>query len=74
MSNPIGGMKQVDREQMEQLAVEFLHQTSNDKKLKGLVGKQSRINIHLDEIRNFNPKLADYVLRHPIEAIKIFED
>ena len=30
--------------------------------------------MNIDELRQFNPKLASYILRHPLEAIKMFED
>jgi len=39
-----------------------------------LVGRGSRYNVNIDELREFNPKLANYVLKNPIEAIKMFED
>mgnify|MGYP001613044590 CR=1 len=28
----------------------------------------------MDEVRKFNPKLASYIIKHPLEAIKMFED
>ena len=34
----------------------------------------TRFNVNIDELRQFNPKLASYILRHPLEAIKMFED
>jgi DNA replication licensing factor MCM3 len=39
-----------------------------------MFGKQNRFDVNIDELRQFNPKLATFVLRQPIEAIKIFED
>jgi hypothetical protein len=28
----------------------------------------------MDELRQFNPRLAQFVLRKPLEAIKMFQD
>ena len=39
-----------------------------------MIGKQNRFDVNIDELRQFNPKLANYVLKQPIEAIKMFED
>ncbi len=34
----------------------------------------SRFNVNVDELRQFNPRLASYVVHHPLESIKMFED
>ncbi len=44
------------------------------KKIKAIIGRGSRFNVNIDELRIFNPKLANFVVKHPIEAIKMFED
>ena len=36
--------------------------------------KGRRFNINIDNLRQFNPRLATFVTKHPIEAIKMFED
>jgi hypothetical protein len=36
--------------------------------------KGKRFNISIDNLRQFNPKLATFVTKHPIDAIKMFED
>ena len=69
-----GGLMERERLEMAQLATDFLSQNTNEKKLKNMLGRQSRLSVNLDDLRRFNERLADFVLRHPIEAIKIFED
>lgn len=39
-----------------------------------MIGKQSsRLEINLDDLRQFSPDLAKYVVKNPIEAINMFE-
>ena len=44
------------------------------KRIKNMIGRQTRVNIYIDEVRKHNPKLSQYIRQKPIEAIKIFED
>jgi DNA replicative helicase MCM subunit Mcm2 (Cdc46/Mcm family) len=37
-------------------------------------GRGVRFNINIDELRQFNPRLANMVLKNPIQAVKMFED
>jgi len=39
-----------------------------------MIGRGTRLNIDIDEVRKFNPRLSNYIKANPIEAIKIFED
>ena len=39
-----------------------------------MIGRGNRLNINMDEVRQFNPRLANYIIRNPIEAIRFFED
>lgn len=39
-----------------------------------MIGRGQRLNVNIDEIRQFNPKLSQYIAKKPIEAIKMFED
>jgi len=39
-----------------------------------MLGRSNRLNINMDELRTFNPRLAQFVLRKPLEAIKMFQD
>ena len=37
-------------------------------------GKGARFNVNIDELRQFNPRLANFVVKSPIDAIKMFEN
>lgn len=37
-------------------------------------GRGTRLNLDIDEIRSFDPRLSRYIVKHPIEAIRMFED
>jgi DNA replication licensing factor MCM3 len=58
----------------QELAQEFMNNDEVVKRIRGIMGRGSRLNVNIDEIRTFNPKLANFVVKHPIEAIKMFED
>ena len=51
-----------------------MNREENVKRMRGVIGNKSRFNVNMDELRAFNPKLSSFVLKHPIEAIKMFED
>ncbi len=42
--------------------------------MKGIIGKSNRFSVNIDELRTFNPRLANFVVKNPIEAIKMFQD
>jgi DNA replicative helicase MCM subunit Mcm2 (Cdc46/Mcm family) len=84
MSNQINsaGMSQMglplnsDQEkfQMQEAANEFMNLPESRERIRGLIGRGTRFNLNIDEIRQFNPKLSQFISKKPIEAIKIFED
>ena len=52
-----------------------MNKEENLKRIRGMFSKdQSRLNVNIDELRTFNANLANYIIKHPIEAIKMFED
>jgi DNA replicative helicase MCM subunit Mcm2 (Cdc46/Mcm family) len=54
---------------------QFLKKTENQKRIKEMIGnRQKRLGISIDEVRQFQPDLASFIVRSPIEAIKMFED
>lgn len=59
---------------MEDAANEFLQNTENQKRIRNMVGNKTRLNINIDEVRKFNPQLANYIKSKPIDGIKMFED
>ena len=44
------------------------------KRIKNLLGRGKRLNVSIDEVRQFRPKLSAYIVRQPIEAISAFEE
>lgn len=53
---------------------EFMDLNETKKRITNLMGRGSRLNVNIDEIRNFNPRLANFITRNPIASIKAFED
>lgn len=37
-----------------------------NKKIRGMLGKQTRLNINMDDLRKFNEKLHSHVKKNPI--------
>ena len=58
---------------MRTRALEFLDQTENKKRIREMIGRGQRLNVNIDEVRAFDPKLSQYITRNPIEAINMFE-
>lgn len=57
------------------MAQDFFNKGDLPKRIRGMVGtNQNRFNINIDELRQANDRLANFVVRNPVEAIKIFED
>ncbi len=75
-SNPVGGLIQSDAEklQLQEMIQDFLNHQESQKKIRALLGKGNRLTVNMDELRTFNPRLANYVLRDPLAAIKMFQD
>lgn len=36
--------------------------------------KNPRFNVNIDELRKFNPRLAQFVIKDPLAALKMFQD
>ena len=60
--------------QMQETANEFMSLPENRDRIRGMIGRGHRFNVNIDEVRQFNGRLSQYIARNPIEAIKIFED
>lgn len=45
-----------------------------NKKIRGMLGKQTRFSVNMDDLRKFNEKLHNYVKKNPIQGIKMFTD
>lgn len=63
------------KEQMKDLVGDYMAHRDMKKKVSSMIGKsQNRLGVSLDEIRHFNPELANYCMKNPIEAISMFEN
>jgi DNA replicative helicase MCM subunit Mcm2 (Cdc46/Mcm family) len=59
---------------MKSAAAEYMSKREQQKRIQNLIGKQgSRLEVNLDDLRQFSPDLAKYVTKNPIEAINMFE-
>lgn len=63
-----------DKLQLQEMVQDFLNHQESQKKIRGLLGRGNRLNVNMDELRQYNPRLANYVLREPLAAIKMFQD
>ena len=62
------------KEAMKIAAAEFMGKDAQKQAIRQMMGKQNtRFDINLDNLRQFNQDLARYVTKNPIEAINIFE-
>ena len=59
---------------MQDSVLEFMNSSEMKKRVRSLVGNGNRLNVNIDEIRSLNPGLARYIIKNPIEAIRMFED
>ena len=71
-----GGQQNADRDKLDMMdkVNEFMNNTEIKKRIKQLQGHGTRLNLDIDEIRSFDPRLSKYIIKNPIEAIKMFED
>ncbi len=60
--------------QMQEMVQDFLNHQDSQKKIRGIIGKGNRLTVNMDELRQHNPRLAQFVLRDPLFAIKMFQD
>ena len=59
---------------MQEAANDFMSLPENRGRVKDMIGRGQRFSVNIDEVRQFNPRLSQYIIKKPIEAIKIFED
>ena len=68
----LSGM-QVDDNEMNEIIDQFLRKTNFKDSFRSAVADKSRFNVKLDEVREFSPKLSQFLLKNPIKAINLFE-
>ena len=58
------------------MVADYMNHNEINKRVRNLVNqtnsKNVRFNINMDELRDFNPRLANYVSQDPLSAIKMF--
>ena len=65
----------VEKLQYQEMVQDYLNHQSTTKDIKNMMTtKGKRLTINIDNLRQFNPRLATFVIKHPIDAIKMFED
>lgn len=52
----------------------FMNEKEVKKRMDELIDNGKRLNVNIDEVRKKSPRLAAFIVRTPIEAIKMFED
>ena len=69
-----GGLISNDAEklQLQEMVQDFLNHQESQKKIRSILGRQNRLNVNMDELRQFNPRLAAFVLRDPLSGVKMF--
>lgn len=55
-------------------AADFLALNENLKKIKDMVGKSNRLTLNIDDIRRRDPGLANFIIKSPLAAIRVFEE
>jgi DNA replicative helicase MCM subunit Mcm2 (Cdc46/Mcm family) len=66
-----------ERLQLQESAQDYLNSQEIQKRIRSILSgprQATRFNINIDELRAQNPNLAKFVLHHPLEGLKMFED
>jgi hypothetical protein len=58
--------------QMQEMVQDYLNNQETNKRVRNIIGRQTRFNVNMDELRQFNPRLAQFVTKDPISAIQMF--
>jgi hypothetical protein len=56
----------MDKIQLQELAQEFMNTTDVNKRVRSMIGKQTRFNVNMDDLRKFSDRLHNYVKKNPI--------
>lgn len=76
MNQNAGGLISADAEklQMQEMVQDYLNNQESQKRIKNIIGKQNRFNVNMDDLRQYNPRLSQFVTKDPLSAIKMFQD
>lgn len=68
--------KDVEKLQMQEMVHDYMNQNEITKRMRNMInsniGKHPRFNVNVDELRQFNPRLATFVMKDPLTALKMF--
>jgi DNA replicative helicase MCM subunit Mcm2 (Cdc46/Mcm family) len=65
----------VEKQQYSEMITDYVNNQQVQKDIRNMVhAKTRRFKVNMDSLRQFNPRLASFVTKHPIEAIAMFED
>ena len=39
-----------------------------------MVGRSTRLSVNIDELRQYNQRLATYVVKNPLQSIRMFQE
>lgn len=76
MSYPTEELKQDSNfSELESLMTQYLVNSQLTELVKDAIDTQgkNRVNINLDDLRRYNPKLASFIQKRPTQAISMFE-
>jgi len=63
------------KEQMKGMVADYLNKREVKKQINNISATPgTRLNVNLDELRQFNTQLANYVTKHPVDAVSMFEN
>lgn len=69
--------KDAERLQYQEMAQDFMNQAEMMQKMRHMTTssqKTPRLNVSVDEVRRFNPRLSDFIVKDPLGALKMFQD
>ncbi len=73
-SNQLVESSAMAKDAMKGLVADYLNKREVRKEINNLAAKEdSRLSVSIDELRQFDPRLANYVLKHPVDAVSMFE-
>jgi len=64
---------ELEKAMMKDKVEEFMSLDATQSRIRQILGKGQRFNVNIDEVRKFDPKLSEYIAKHPIESIAFFE-
>jgi hypothetical protein len=56
----------MDKIQLQELAQEFMNTQDVNKRVRSMIGKQTRFNVNMDDLRKFSDRLHNYTKKNPI--------